>query len=98
MKKTILLVHPSHSELQRLKVQHLLDEKNRPVRMTHLTSWEMCCNGTGRTIAIYENVFLSPLHGSSDDKVIIFDREGHAFEVSEKDIQQIAIPTEVYAV
>jgi len=97
MKKTVLLVHPSSNELQRLKVQNLLDEKNRPVQMTHLTTCEMC-DGAGHTIAVYENVFLSPLHGSSDDKVIIFDREGKAFEVSGEDTQIMGKPAEVYAV
>lgn len=96
MKKTILLVHPTGSEIQALKVDHLLDEKGRPVQMTHLTTCEMC-DDAGHTIAIYENVFLSPLNCSAR-KVIIFDREGKAFEVSAEDIQLMGRPVEFHAV
>lgn len=97
MKKTIPLVHPTNKEIEILRNQNFLDEKNRPVRMTHLTTCEMC-DETGHTIAIYENVFLSPLEGSSGDKAVIFDREGKAFEISEGDIQIMGRPAEVHAV
>lgn len=96
MKNTATSVCPEDYELRRLRAERLLDDKNRPIRMTHITTRELH-DGEGHTIAIYENVFMSPLE-TSGDGLIIFDREGKAFEVSHKDVRPMERSHEVLAV
>ena len=95
MKNKILLVHPNNHELARLKNDGILNEKGHPVTVTHYVTREM--SDGGHVIQIYDNVLLSTLK-TSDDKVIIFDRHGHAFEVKCDYLEEIVIDMSACAI
>ncbi|MFA6095829.1 MAG: hypothetical protein WC767_03235 [Candidatus Paceibacterota bacterium] len=96
MKKEILLIYPESREINRLKIEGRLDENGQPVRMTHYATCEMN-DGRGNVIHIYENVFKSTLEASGE-KVVIFDRQGNAFEVMPEDLHEMGATSEPYAV
>jgi len=82
------LIHPENREINHLKSANLLDEKGRPVCMTHITTEELS-DAEGHTLSIYENVMLSPLHASRSGHAIIFDRDGRAFECLTCNLQKM---------
>jgi hypothetical protein len=89
MKNKMIVIYPEDRELNRLRDEGLLDERGRPISLTHFVTSEM--SDRSHMIQIYDNVFLSPLHASREDSVVIFDRHGHAFEISPSDIEEMGV-------